>query len=256
MPQPETWGWLLACAFAAQVIGTMTGFGSATILTPVAALFMDIKLAIAVVACFHFFGNVSRLGLFWRSVDWRIFRLFGLIGIAGSFAGAHVAARLPSAALLFALGAFLLVYVAVSAPVFPWARAGGLRLPATGAVLATGGACSGVIAGLIGTGGAIRSACLLAFGLPAEGYLGTSAAIAAAVDGTRIPVYMAQGLVPLDRVGLLTALVAVAFAGTWAGRWCVRRVSATTLTLMVLMLLAVMGVKFMIDGAAALWGGS
>jgi len=55
------WALFLACAFGAEVIGTMAGFGAATILTPVAALFMDIKTAIAVVAAFHLFGNASRL---------------------------------------------------------------------------------------------------------------------------------------------------------------------------------------------------
>lgn len=43
MASQGTWLLFLACAFAAEVIGTMAGFGAATILTPIAALFMDIK---------------------------------------------------------------------------------------------------------------------------------------------------------------------------------------------------------------------
>ena len=35
--------WCVACAFLAEVIGTMAGFGAATILTPIAALFLDMK---------------------------------------------------------------------------------------------------------------------------------------------------------------------------------------------------------------------
>jgi uncharacterized protein len=45
---------LLFSAFVAEVAGTLAGFGSATVLTPVASLFMDIKTAIALVAFFHF----------------------------------------------------------------------------------------------------------------------------------------------------------------------------------------------------------
>ena len=40
----------LAAAGFAGVVGTMAGFGAATILTPVASYFMNIKTAIAIVA--------------------------------------------------------------------------------------------------------------------------------------------------------------------------------------------------------------
>ncbi len=69
MPEGE-WLLFLAGALIAEVIGTMAGFGAATVLTPIAVLFMDVKTAIAVVACFHLFGNGSRLGFFGRLVHW------------------------------------------------------------------------------------------------------------------------------------------------------------------------------------------
>ena len=46
MISPATWALFLVCAFVAEVIGTMAGFGAATVLTPIAALFMDIKLCV------------------------------------------------------------------------------------------------------------------------------------------------------------------------------------------------------------------
>jgi len=71
----------LACAFAAEVIGTMAGFGAATVLTPIASFFMEIKTAVAVVACFHLFGNASRIAFFWRDLKWAIVRQFGLAAV-------------------------------------------------------------------------------------------------------------------------------------------------------------------------------
>ena len=114
MVSVATWTLLLACAFGAEVIGTMAGFGAATILTPVAALFMDVKTAIAIVACFHLFGNASRLVFFGRQINWNIWLQFGLAGLLCSLAGAAVTARLPSFLVKLSLGLFLLLYVVLS----------------------------------------------------------------------------------------------------------------------------------------------
>jgi len=233
----------LLCAFVAEVIGTMAGFGAATVLTPIALLFMDAKTAIAVVACFHLFGNTSRLYFFWRSIRWATWLQFGLTGICFSFLGAEAAARLPSPALVLLFGLFLLGYVAVS--VLAPSR---MEWPARPSLLVGGGVASGFIAGLLGTGGAIRSACLLAFRLPKEAYLGTSAAIALAVDSTRVPVYLTGGFLPAAMAPVLASLVAVAFTGAWTGQRLVRRISPALFRRIVLALLALMGVKLVADG--------
>lgn len=238
-----SWALFLLAAFIAEVIGTTAGFGAATVLTPIAILFMDAKTAIAVVACFHLFGNASRLYFFWRSIRWAMWLQFGLTGILFSFIGAEVSARLPSPALVLLFGLFLLCYVAVS--VLAPSR---MQWPARPSLLVGGGVASGFIAGLLGTGGAIRSACLLAFGLPKEVYLGTSAAIALVVDSTRVPVYLASGFLPAAMVPVLASLVAVAFAGAWTGQRVVRRISPALFRRLVLALLALMGLKLVADG--------
>ena len=233
----------LACAFGAEVIGTIAGFGAATILTPVAAFFLDMKTAIAVVACFHLFGNAFRVFFFNRHISWVFWRQFGLIAVACSLVGARLTTRLPSSVITLAFGAFLLVYVGLSQ-----LASHRVQLPQRRSTLIGGGIASGLIAGLIGTGGAIRSACLLAFGLPKEVYIGTSAAIALVVDSTRVPVYLAGQLIPLRMVPLVIGLVGVAFAGAWLGRRLVDRVSAVAFRRLVMGLLALMGLKLFLDG--------
>lgn len=243
MLSPDAWLLFLGCAFAAEVIGTMAGFGAATILTPIAMLFMDAKTAIAVVACFHLFGNASRLRFFGHDIHWAMWLQFGITGVLCSLLGARMTALLPPSALKLALAVFLLLYVA--GDVF-WPQ--GARLPKRPWTLVGGGIVSGFIAGLIGTGGAIRSACLLVFNLPKEAYLGTSAAIALVVDGTRVPVYLLGGFLPPAMVPVLASLVLVAFSGAWLGQRLVRRVSAAVFHRWVLAMLAAMGVKLLLDG--------
>jgi uncharacterized membrane protein YfcA len=243
MPSGEAWALFLAAAFFAEVVGTMAGFGAATILTPIAAAFMDVKTAIGLVACFHLFGNASRLVFFGRAVSWRIWALFGLTGIAGSLLGASVTAQLPSPVVRLAFGLFLLTYVGLSL-----SAASRVQLPKTPGTLVAGGAVSGVIAGLLGTGGAVRSVCLLAFGLPKEVYIGTSAAIALCVDATRLPVYLAGHLLPVRLVPVILSLTVVAFAGASLGQRLVRHVSAAVFRRLVLGLLGVMGLKLVAEG--------
>lgn len=243
MSSPATWALFLVCAFLAEVMGTMAGFGAATVLTPIATLFMDVKTAIAIVACFHLFGNTSRLYFFWRQIQWRVWAQFGIVGILASWLGSHLTAHLSSALVGLLLGVFLVLYVGYS---LAWP--GGMQLPRSAATLVGGGLFSGLIAGLIGTGGAIRSACLLAAGLLKEAYLGTSAAIALVVDATRVPVYLAEEFVPSRMAPLLISLVLVAFLGAWCGQRLVRRISPVAFRRFVLLMLLVMGIKLCVDG--------
>jgi len=233
----------LGCAFVAEVIGTMAGFGAATVLTPIAAQFMDIKTAVAVVACFHLFGNLSRLWFFGRAIRWRVAIQFGVVGVIASLLGAYVASWMPASLVRIALGAFLIGYVILEAR-----QVTTMRLAAAPATLAIGGGVSGFIAGIIGTGGAIRSMCLLAFQLPKEAYLGTSAILALAVDGTRLPVYLTQGFIPASYGPVVGSLLVVAILGAWVGQRLVRRVSPVYFQRFVLVMLALMGIKLLFDG--------
>ena len=243
MTSPATWALFLLCAFVAEIIGTMAGFGAATVLTPIAALFMDVKTAIAIVACLHLFGNTSRLYFFGRHIQWRMWVQFGLMGVVASWFGSHLTAHLSSALVGLLLGVFLVLYVGYSM-IWP----AGVQLPRNAVTLVGGGLLSGAIAGLIGTGGAIRSACLLVFGLSKEAYLGTSAAIALVVDATRVPVYLAERFVPSTMMPLLVSLVVVAFLGAWCGQRLIRQISPVAFRRFVLLMLFLMGIKLCVDG--------
>ena len=75
-----------------------------------------------------------------------------------------------------------------------------------------------------GTGGALRSAFLTAFGLPKDTYLATSAAAALAVDLTRIPVYLSQGFLEKSYYPHVLLLLIIAFLGSYLGKLIVSRI--------------------------------
>jgi hypothetical protein len=88
--------------------------------------------------------------------------------------------------LLTAVFGILLVFAAVG-EVSGLAR----RMRFQGWVAWAAGAVSGLLGGLVGNQGEIRSAALLGFNLSKETFVGTATAIALFVDGARLPVYLA-----------------------------------------------------------------
>ncbi|MCP6335986.1 hypothetical protein NL449_28610, partial [Klebsiella pneumoniae] len=80
---------------------------------------------------------------------------------------------------------------------------------------AAAGALSGGMAGLVGTGGAVRGLALAAFALPKEVFVATSAAIDLGIDLARAGAYFANGYVHVHDLVYLPMLAVVAIAGSW-----------------------------------------
>jgi len=174
-------------AFFAEVIGTIAGFGSSTVFLPLALLFFDFKTALVLVAFFHLFGNAGRVGFFRYGLDKNLLLKFAVPSVLFSLAGAFLVAYIPQGTLKAALGVFLAAYAVL------FFKREKLAFRPTVANAVAGGSLSGFLAGLIGTGGALRGAFLAAFSLPKEKYIATAAFTALLVDATRIPVYLGEG---------------------------------------------------------------
>ena len=111
----------------------------------------------------------------------------------------------------------------------------------------TGGSLSGLLAGLIGLGGAIRGAFLVSFNLAKEIYIGTSAAIAMVIDLTRIPTYMFTGAPRIESYYiLLLFLIVSAYLGVRTGKALLYKVNQDTFRRIVSVALLLVGIKILI----------
>lgn len=229
-----------AAAFFAEVAGTMAGFGSSTIFLPLALFFVDFKTALTLVAFLHIAGNLGRLTFFRSGIDQKLIFLFGIPSVLFTVLGAALVNYVSQDIWKAALGAFLVAFAAVSF------LKPGFTVPATKINAAFGGGLSGFLAGLIGTGGALRGAFLTAFGLEKGIYIATAAAIALAVDATRIPVYFASGFFEARYYWYVPVLLMVAFAGSYVGRSIVGVMPQKIFKNVVLFGLAVIGIKFLL----------
>jgi uncharacterized protein len=137
-------------AFISEVIGAIAGFGSSTIFLPLALFFVDFETALILVAISHIFGNLGRINFFRHEIDKKIIATFGIPSILFSFLGASIVGILSQDILKVILGAFLIIISALFL-VKP-----SLKVPTNRNIVIAGGGISGLITGLVGTGGALR----------------------------------------------------------------------------------------------------
>ena len=94
----------------------------------------------------------------------------------------------------------------------------GKKIKQTNLNLYTGGILSGFLAGLIGTGGAIRGITLAAFGLEKDVFIATSALIDLGVDSSRAVIYILQGYFSQEHLILIPFLIVIAILGSYLGK--------------------------------------
>jgi uncharacterized membrane protein YfcA len=110
-----------------------------------------------------------------------------------------------------------------------------------------GGFLSGLIGGLIGNQGAIRSLYLLNYGLEKKELIVSSALIAIIIDSTRIPVYAYTNFQYLqENIVLLSLIVLSSILGTVTGSKVLPKVSYDLFKNMILVGVLVLGVLMMV----------
>jgi len=228
----------LLASFLAAIGATLAGFGSSMLLIPVAVSFFDLKMAVFLVACFHLFNNLFKIRIFWRKIDFKTFLLFGIPSIVFALIGAMFITVIPLDGVKIILGVFLIGYAFFTL----FKSTFSVRENKAHAFL--GGSLSGFLAGLIGMGGAIRSSFLVAFNLPKEVYVGTSAMIAVVIDLTRIPTYLFTRAVEWNPdFMLIPLLVLSAYLGVRVGKILLAKINQETFRRIVSVALLLAGLK-------------
>ena len=228
---------LAIAAVIAGAIASVTGFGIGSILTPTLSLWVAAKPAVAAVAIPHLIGTALRFWFVKRQVDRRVMWSFGLASAAGGIAGALLQGDTSNERLMVLLS-LLLLFVAVM-ELTGYARRMVFRGPA--AWLA--GASSGMLGGLVGNQGGLRSAALLGFQLPRDRFVATATAIGLFVDFARMPIYFVRESAALwDLRGLIVVATGGVVIGTLAGMRTLHRIPESIFRRVVAVLLAVLGV--------------
>lgn len=224
----EKYSLFLLLAFVSEVLGTVSGFGSSILFVPLASLFFDFKTVLGITAVFHVFSNLSKIALFRKGIDKQIVLKLGIPAVLFVLLGAWMTTFLPGPTI--ALGMNIVLVGLALFLLFSFNK----RLAKTNSNLVLGGVASGFLAGIAGTGGAIRGLTLAAFQLPKEAFVATSAMIDMGVDSSRAVVYVANGYFDKEFLFLIPFLLAIGFLGTYVGKWILGKTSEKVFRYLVL----------------------
>jgi uncharacterized membrane protein YfcA len=169
----------------------------------------------------------------------------------GILTGYLLAAQVSDAAIKLAVGVISVVF-AIRRLVL---ERGGREPKATPADLPRGifwGWVTGFTSMIAHAGGPPFQIYVMPQRLPRDVFVGTGAIVFALVNWIKVPPYLALGQFTVENMATAAALFPVAIASTWAGVLLVRRVSGQNFYTAVYILLVLVGLKLVYDGAYAL----
>lgn len=227
-------------ALICEILGTLAGFGSSVIFVPLANFFYSASLVLSLTSILHVFSNTSKVWLFWKHIEWKLFWLYGIPSLIFTILGAYLTRVYSFEYIEWALAVFLILFgvLFLSYPLLK------LNPSKSNAILS--GSTAGFLAGFMGTGGAIRGMSLVAFNLEKSAFVGTSAAIDFGVDFSRMLIYFSNGFFDLNYLIYIPLLFIASFLGSYIGKNLLSRISQESFKKMVLLLLIFIGIAMLI----------
>ena len=226
----------ISLALLAEILGTIGGFGSSLFFVPIASYFFDFYSVLGITALFHVSSNLAKITLFRKGFDKNLIMNIGIPAVLFVIIGAYLSKFIDPKILEIFLALFLIL---VSATFLIFKN---ITVKATLTNSIGGGVASGLIAGLLGTGGAIRGIVLAAYNLKKEVFIATSSIIDLGIDLSRSVVYSANGYINKEILYLIPILLIVSIIGTFIGKKILEHVSEEQFKSIVLILVFITGV--------------
>ena len=229
----EKYALFLSLALLSEIIGTVSGFGSSILFVPIASLFFDFKTVLGITAVFHVFSNLSKIVLFRKGINKEIALKLGIPAVVFVMIGAWLTTLIPTEKLsLFMNMAIVLlsIYLMINF---------NKPIQQNNTNLYIGGTVSGFLAGLVGTGGAIRGITLAAFQLPKEIFIATSALIDLGVDSSHAAIYVSSGYFKKEYLFLIPFLIGISILGSYIGKLILVKTSERIFRFIVLVVIII-----------------
>ncbi len=233
---------LLICSFAAAIVSGTAGFGGSLLLLPVVTIFIGAEAAVPVLAIAQLIGNLARMATGFRQIDWKSVGWFSLSALPLAALGAFGFALLPKDAVTRCIGAGL-VMLAVAKLLLK------KDLPKGKGTLLAGGALTGGLSGLCGSGGPIGAAAFLSLGLSPVAYIASEAAGATAMHILKIVVYSRLTNMTLQTLTVGAAMGCAMLIGTFAAKYFIKGMTKNKFQIYVASILCLVGLFMLIFGA-------
>ena len=234
MPDPIGWAVLVVGALLGSLIGGVAGFGTGIIMLPLVAWVLGLRAAVPVLTVTMSIGNLARIWWSRGEVDRAVVLRFALGAVPATVVGTAIYVGAPSEWLGRFIGLFLIASVLRRILATDFFRMRLRYFPALGAVV-------GLISGLVVTTGPLNTPFFLAYGLRRGAYVGTEAVCAMVMHLARGAALARYALMTWQAAAVGALLGATMFAGSWAGRRLLDRMSDRVFLAIIEVLLVVMG---------------
>jgi uncharacterized membrane protein YfcA len=202
----------LFLALIAEIVGTVGGFGSSVFFVPTANFYFNFETVLGLTAVFHVFSNISKIALFRKGLNKKLILYLGIPAVIFVIIGGLFAKFVVTTYLEIALGIFLVLLSGF------FLLNNNVKIKDGKPQAVIGGTLSGLLAGLLGTGGAVRGLTMAAFNLEKSAFIATSAVIDFGVDFSRTVIYYLNGFIKTEVLIYIPFLLVIGWVGTWIGK--------------------------------------
>lgn len=238
---------LVVSSFFTSMIMASMGFGGGVLLLSIMASVLPIAALIPVHGVVQLGSNASRVILLRKSVQWPVLVPFLAGSLAGALLGGNLVVTLDDAILRIALALFILYMVWGPKPVFNAARARWL--------IATGGAISTFLTMFFGaTGPFVLAIYSQIFPDNRHHFIATHAAAMIVQHIFKIVTFALLGFAFAPWAGLIAAMIATGFAGTFAGTRLLNHIPEANFRRVFRVLVTLVALHLLWRGLAALAG--
>ncbi len=202
----------------AGLLSGSVGFGGGMILLPVITYFYGVEVAVPVSTIAQLISNLSRVGMGWKSIEWKSVGWFLLVALPCTALGAFGFAVVDKVLMTRLLCAGLVLFACLKI-------GGKIVLPKSRLTMLVGGALTGGLNGLLGISGPLSSAVFLSLDLLPVAYIASEATAAAAMHVVKIVVYGKLQLMNLTIFGEGLCIGVAMMAGNFMAMRFIRHIN-------------------------------
>ncbi|MEZ4777780.1 MAG: sulfite exporter TauE/SafE family protein [Flavobacteriaceae bacterium] len=226
----------LVFALLAEIIGTIGGFGSSVFFVPIGNFYFDFYSVLGLTAVFHLSSNLSKIFLFKKGLNKFLLLYIGIPSVIFVILGGYLSKIVKSDYLEVVLGIFLIALALL------FLLKKNLVIKAEKKESIIGGSLSGLTAGLLGTGGAIRGLTMAAFNLEKSVFIATSAFIDLMIDASRTVIYYENGYIGSEELKYVPFLFVIGLVGTFIGKRILNYIPQSKFKIISLVLILTIGI--------------
>ena len=219
----------------------MAGLVLQFFLFPIGNFYFDFFTVLGLTAVFHLSSNLSKIFLFKKGLNKFLLLYIGAPSVVFVILGGYLSKIVKSDYLEVILGVFLIALALL------FLIKKNLVIKAEKKESIIGGSLSGLTAGLLGTGGAIRGLTMAAFNLEKSVFIATSAFIDFMIDFSRTIVYYQNGYIGSEEIKYVPFLFVIGLVGTFIGKKILNYIPQSKFKRISLVLILVIGVFTLVN---------